>query len=219
MNMGPLAQLAHIRRRRRELSSELEIWRQFEKWEETCVPSYCHRNWLAAYVSWRRLFKAVDLARKYGRPGPILDFGASVGELGQLLNAGGAYHVIEQQDAPAEYLHRSLPAAVRQTLETAPKSFYATVFALDALEHNETYEDLLALLSTMLADNGVLVISGPTENMLYRLGRKMAGYEAHYHVTDIAAIERAASNRLRLKARRTVPMGIPLFRLSVWERL
>jgi 2-polyprenyl-3-methyl-5-hydroxy-6-metoxy-1,4-benzoquinol methylase len=218
MTMEMLRRIQHMRQRRRALSQELDVWRRFDVWEESCVPSYCHSNWLAAFISWQRLFKAVELARRYGRPGPVLDFGASVGELGQLLSHDVDYHYIEQDDAPATYLQRALPHAVRRTLEGAPENAYAVVFALDALEHNENYPDLLAILASKLSKDGVLILSGPTENLLYRLGRKIAGFNAHYHVTNINLIEDAAASRLVVKKRRTVPFGVPLFRLSVWVR-
>ncbi len=216
--MEVLRQVKHMRQRRRALSQALDVWRRFDEWEESCVPSYCHSNWLAALISWRRLFKAVELTRSYGRPGPVLDFGASVGELGQLLSCATDYHFVEQDDAPAEYLQQAIPRAVRHTLEGAPEGAYAVVFALDALEHNENYPDILEILTTKLARDGILVLSGPTENLLYRLGRKIAGFNAHYHVTNIAMIEHAAAGLLVLKTRRTVPYGLPLFRLSVWAR-
>jgi 2-polyprenyl-3-methyl-5-hydroxy-6-metoxy-1,4-benzoquinol methylase len=216
--MEMLRQVKHMRQRRRALSQELDVWRRFDVWEESCVPSYCHSNWLAAFISWHRLFKAVELARRYACPGPVLDFGASVGELGQLLSRGIDYHFIEQDDAPATYLQGALPRAVRHTLEGASEGAYAVVFALDALEHNENYPDLLAVLASKLAKDGVLILSGPTENLLYRLGRKIAGFSAHYHVTNISMIEQAAASSLVLKTRHTVPYGVPLFRLSAWVR-
>ena len=216
--MEVLRQVKHMWQRRRALSQALDVWRRFDVWEESCVPSYCHSNWLAAFISWRRLFKAVELARRYGRPGPVLDFGASVGELGQLLSRAIDYHFVEQDDAPAKYLQRAIPRAVRHTLEGAPEGAYAVVFALDSLEHNENYPDLLRVLISKLAKDGVLILSGPTENLLYRLGRKIAGFSAHYHVTNITMIEHAAASRLVLKTRHTVPYGVPLFRLSAWVR-
>lgn len=216
--MEVLRQVKHMWQRRRALSQALDVWRRFDVWEESCVPSYCHSNWLAAFISWHRLFKAVELARRYGRPGPVLDFGASVGELGQLLSRAIDYHFVEQDDAPAKYLQRAIPRAVRHTLEGAPEGAYAVVFALDSLEHNENYPDLLRVLISKLAKDGVLILSGPTENLLYRLGRKIAGFSAHYHVTNITMIEHAAASRLVLKTRHTVPYGVPLFRLSAWVR-
>jgi hypothetical protein len=209
--------IQYMRARRKDLAASLSIWTEFERWEETCVPSYCHPNVLAAWVSWSRLFSAVALARKLGAKGPVLDFGASIGELGRLVDPSWSYHFIEQDDLPARYLEETQPTAIRQTLDTAPANFYGCVMALDSLEHNEDYELLLERLAGKLGPHGCLIISGPTENPLYRLGRRIAGFDAHYHVTNISMIESAAARRFELRERVRVPLGLPLFNVSGWS--
>ena len=72
-----LARLRHMRERRKALAEQVNAFADFETWKETCVPSYCHPNLAAAYVSWRRLFAAIDLANAHTGWGPVLDFGAS----------------------------------------------------------------------------------------------------------------------------------------------
>ena len=210
--------LSHMRVRRQALQRELRVWQNFKEWEETCVPSYCHPNVLAAYVSWARLFAAVDMARRNGGAGPVLDFGSSTGELGRLLPADWAYHFVEQEEAPAAYLRKNFPQAVQQTLEGAPAGKYGCVFALDSLEHNEDYPRLIDILASKLAPGGIFVLSGPTENALYKLGRRIAGFDAHYHVSNIDKIESAMSRVLAARAHRTLPFGVPLFKLSVWSK-
>lgn len=208
---------AHVRARRRHLASQLGVWRQFAQWEETCVPSYCHPNPAAAAVSWWRLFAAAELASRFVRGGPVLDFGAATGELAYLLPASWEYHFVEQQENAATYLAGQHPAAVRHTLDDVAPGRYAAVFALDSLEHNRDFEPLLARLAAALRPDGVLVLSGPTESALYRLGRRIAGFDAHYHETDIWHIEEAAARLLDRRAVRGLPPLVPLFRISVWS--
>jgi SAM-dependent methyltransferase len=210
--------VSHMRTRRRALQSELRVWQEFKLWEETCIPSYCHPNWLAAYVSWSRLFASVALARQAGASGPVLDFGSSTGELGRLLPADWEYHFIEQEAAPAGYLQKTLPAARRQTLDEAPSGHYGCVFALDSLEHNEDFPQLIERLAAKLAPGGRFVLSGPTENLFYRLGRRIAGFDAHYHVSNIDRIEAAMERTLSVRARQRLPWAVPLFKLSVWSK-
>jgi SAM-dependent methyltransferase len=214
----PKRLLHHAAQRRREISANLSVWSEFEIWEESCVPSYCHPNPLAAWVSWLRLFRAEALARSEGATGPVLDFGASIGELGRLIDPRRGYFFIEQDERPAEFLSKSLPHAVRTTLKDASPSGFGCIFALDSLEHNEDFEEILAQLATKLIPGGLIIISGPTENILYRLGRKIAGFDADYHVTNIQRIEASASRMLDFRRRTTVPMGLPLFRISAWSR-
>lgn len=215
-----LTQLNHIRARRADLRRDIDVVHSFEAWEESCVPSYCHPNWLAAYVSWIRLFRAAELARTIvPAPARILDFGSSVGELGHLVSEGGAgYDFVENDQHSADYLVSRLPRARRVTLEDAPEGGYDQLFAIDSLEHNENYAELLEVLAGKLAPGGVLILSGPTENRLYRLGRRIAGFDGHYHETTIYAIEAVAERLLARRAVRQVLPVAPLFRISAWAR-
>jgi hypothetical protein len=65
---------------------------------------------------------------------------------------------------------------------------------------------------------GQLLVSGPTENFLYRIGRTIAGFTGEQHVTNIYAIEKVLAERLERVAIITSPFGVPLFRLSVWQK-
>ena len=103
--------LQTVRRRRAELREALDIDRMFSELEESCVPSYCHPNRLAAAVAWARLSIARDLYRRYAVPGPILDFGAASGELLRLLDTRDDLHFVEENEGLAELLARGLPAA------------------------------------------------------------------------------------------------------------
>lgn len=214
-----IAQLKHIQKRRADLRRDIDVVDTFEKWEESCVPSYCHSNWLAAYISWVRLFHAADLARSYAPHAPrILDFGSSVGELGHLVSMRGeGYDFIESDDHSAAYLASRLEAARRVSLQDAPEAAYDLVFAIDSLEHNSDYAQLLETLTGKLAPGGFLILSGPTENALYRFGRRIAGFDGHYHETTIYEIERAASQLLTRREVRSVLPVAPLFRISAWS--
>ena len=214
-----LESIRHIGRRRGDLRSAIE-YENLDRWEESCVPSYCHPNILAAGVSWLRLFAALKLAERL-RPDPVrvLDFGSSVGEVGHLLPARSIrYDFIERDDVAAEFLLSRLRGANRQTLESAAGESYDWVFAIDSLEHNNNYAELLQTLSAKLAPGGIFILSGPTENALYRLGRRVAGFNSHYHVTTVYHIEAAAGWGLQRVGLRTVPFGVPLFRISGWTK-
>src|SRR5213593_60078 len=212
--------IQHIRKRRDDLRAGLD-YENLSQWEESCVPSYCHPNIFAAGVSWVRLFSALGLAKRIRpNPGRVLDFGSSVGEIGQLLpDQRIQYDFIERDDAAVEFLLSRLSRAHRRTLDSAPDGTYDWVFAIDSLEHNNNFAELLGALSAKLAPGGVFIISGPTENGLYRLGRRIAGFNSHYHLTTIYHIEGAAvANNLTRVGLTTTPFGIPLFRISGWTR-
>ena len=203
--------LRHIIERRAALES-IDVVQEFASWEESCVPSYVHRNPLAAFVAWWRLFRAVDLANRYAPGRRALDFGSSVGELAKLI-PHAEYEFVESHDAAAAIASKH---GTRRTLETL--GTYDWIFALDSLEHNENYPELLVKLSDHLSSDGVLILSGPTENWLYRFGRKISGFSGHYHTTNIYAIEESARKVLQCVCVSKIIPGMSLFRLSVWAR-
>jgi hypothetical protein len=210
--------IAHVMARRRALRARFDVARQLEQLEETCVLSYLHRNPAAAAVAWWRLFAAARFHRRYAAPGPVLDFGAACGELRHLLPPAVPYDFVEADPEMARVLAELHPTATRRILAELPADRYAAVFALDSLEHNLDVGTLLDRLVASLAPGAVLILSGPTENRLYRLGRRLAGFTGLSHVTTIHHIEAAVAARLNLVHRRNVPLGLPLFSVSTWAR-
>jgi hypothetical protein len=207
-----------IRHRRATLMRELDVPTRFAELEESCVPSYCHANRLAAGMAWLRLFVAREQFIHSGRRGPILDFGAATGELFHVLGGGDGYHFIEENETLARTVVGSIPGAVRQRLGALPRDTFGTVFALDALEHNHDVEAIVERLMPALRPDGRIIVSGPTESPFYRLGRRIAGFGGHYHATTIYHIERALGDRLVRLGVRRIPPVLPLFRISVWRR-
>lgn len=208
----------HIQERRRLLKKDLMAVDQPGIWDESCLPSYAHPNVLAAWVAWRRLVAAAAAFQKWGGGTPVLDFGSSSGELFPFLGINGEdYHFVEHDPRLAGLLAAAIPRAVPQALSHLPPRRYAAVFALDSLEHNLDFESLCRCLLNSLAPGGVLVVSGPTENALYRWGRRIAGFSGHYHRTNIHTIEVVLKKLGKRLMRRAVPFGVPLFQLSVWS--
>ncbi|WP_158930671.1 bifunctional 2-polyprenyl-6-hydroxyphenol methylase/3-demethylubiquinol 3-O-methyltransferase UbiG [Acidisphaera sp. S103] len=211
-----MSAIAHIFTRRRELKQRFDVARQMTEIEETCIPSYLHPNLAAAAVAWARLFAAARLHRRFAPAGPVLDFGAASGELAYILPPGTAYDFVEMDEGMARSLTEYNPNAGRHSLEELKPGHYAAVFALDSLEHNDDVDSIVDQICPALGSKGVLILSGPTENALYRLGRRIAGFSGAYHKTTIYDIERKIAQRLRLVSRRTLPVGIPLFSVSCW---
>ena len=199
------------------LAQRFDVARQMRTIEETCIPSYLHPNLAAAGVAWALLFAAARLYHRFAPPGPVLDFGAASGELAHVLPAGTPYEFVEADEAMARALLDSNPGAVRHALQTLDPGRYAAVLALDSLEHNDDVGALLDRLRPALRPDGVLILSGPTENALYRLGRRLAGFSAAYHKTTIHHIERDTAARFALAHGQTVPPGMPLFSVFCWR--
>ena len=206
-----------IKRRRDELRRRFDLAREFEQLEESCVPSYVHSNPLAAWTAWRRLQVAAELYAAYAPAGPVLDFGSATGELCGLLKLRGDYCFVESNDVLAKALLDTHRAARRTALDALGKQTFSAIFALDSLEHNEDVEPALDALLGALRPGGVFILSGPTENWIYKLGRRLAGFNGHYHHQTIYDIEKKVQSRAVLSKRRIIPLQVPLFSITVWR--
>lgn len=206
-----------ILERRNALKNHFDVAKQFETIEESCIPSYAHPNPLAAWVSWLRLQQAAALYRKWAPSGDILDFGSATGEIFHLIEPKGEYWFVEENDLLVGAMRSWVPNPHRTDIDELASKRFAAIFALDSLEHNKRIESLIAKLQASLVEEGVMILSGPTENFLYRLGRRLARFDGHYHFQTIWDIEAKVSTTMELLERRLVPIGIPLFSLSAWR--
>ncbi|MBF0614670.1 MAG: class I SAM-dependent methyltransferase [Magnetococcales bacterium] len=213
-----LKSILHIRQRREILLHTFDVQRDFARLAESCIPSYANPNILIASGFWWRLFAASRLAGELTTGSPVLDFGAAVGELAHLLPSEVEYQFMEIDPWLANTLQTLVPRATSTSLEQAVPGSFQTIFALDSLEHNHHPDRLLARLAQLLAPGGSLILSGPTENFLYRLGRRLAGYPDHYHHFTIDQLEQLANRYFACQTTLTGPLWLPLFRISKWQK-
>jgi len=173
----------------RELQ-ELKARFTFHELEETAIPSYTHRLAPIRYGFLRRLQVALALQRRHlssagdSSRGRVLDFGCGSGLMTLALHRSGL-SPIRCDIRPAF----CLPAAQAcSTALNASEDFagFAGCVALDVLEHLPETE--LHSFMTAFRPGTLLVVSGPTENWLYRLGRRLAGFKGGYHQRNIYAI-------------------------------
>lgn len=213
-----ISAIQHVIDRRRILNRRFDVAAQFEEIEETCIPSYLHGNVLAAAVAWGRLFAAGRHYRRHAPAGPVLDFGCGPAEIVHLLGRNLDYGFIEQSEPLVRMVAENKPDAKRYRLENLPDGHFAAILALDSLEHNDDIVAMIARLRQALRPDGALIVSGPTENVIYRFGRRLAGFSGHYHHQTIYDIEAAIGTGMRRIAASVVPVGLPLFRVSTWSR-
>jgi hypothetical protein len=79
----------------------------------------------------------------------------------------------------------------------------------------------LSELLALLKQGGQLIVSGPTENILYRIGRKIAGpeYSGAYHERGIAEIKNELTRIARIESIATLYWPIPLFEIFTAKKL
>ena len=216
MSIGKKLQL--IKRRRKSLRERVDVWGKLKELHDSCIPSYCHPNLAASSVAWLRLFRAAKIYNNFRSGGDVLDFGSGTGELAQVLQGDFEYNYVEMDETQVAILKQDLPEALRHTADTLPKDKFAFIFALDSLEHNDNYPELIDRMVGSLTADGVLLVSGPTENFIYKIGRKIAGFTGDQHVTNIYEIEKVLAAKLENITITVSPFGLPLFRLSAWRK-
>ncbi|MCG2611242.1 methyltransferase domain-containing protein [Flavobacterium sp. SM15] len=178
---------------------------------EAALPAYAHKNPVIDHIFWKRLKLASDFISKNCKPGgKVLDFGCGTGVFSyDLASKGFELTSLDLDLKPVELLKTKIqfPASINFIqgdffhLEFEPNSFDAIV-ALDVLEHIPLNElpAYLDKFNKLLKQDGYIVISGPTENILYKIGRKLAGndFTGHYHETTIARIKEVFVSKFKV---------------------
>ncbi len=190
--------------------------------DEAAFPAYAHRNPIIDRIFWGRL-AAVERFLATRPVETVLDFGCGSGVMSYIVS-GFAGRVVATDIEPAAFnlmqaavrFPRNIVFATASQLaeETYQRSFDA-IIALDVLEHIQNLSDVLRQFEKLLKPGGVVVISGPTENALYRFGRRLAGerFTGDYHVSNIGRIEAECLRHGHVKPVATLYPVLPLFKI------
>lgn len=166
---------------------------------EMAIPSYLHRNPAMRAMAWGRVAVLARRLRVHARArrlDRVLDFGCGSGVL--LSDAAAiAEDVVGVDLVPraAELLvQRRNLSNVRilspERMSKLEPGSVDVVIAGEVLEHVEPLEPTARALGELLRPDGVFLVSLPTENALYQLGRRWAGFSGHYHHDNAASIDR-----------------------------
>ena len=185
--------------------------------ESNASPSYLHANPLVPWLFWKRLDVVAGLLQAgTARYDCGVDFGCGLGVL--LPTLSGMTRQVYATDlllGPARrltsMLHLENVAFIEPDALPASLPPLDYVVSTDVLEHVEDLDATLHVLGDALKPGGKLVISGPTENALYKIGRVLVGFggKGDYHLTNIHHIHDRvcdASMGFRMDARRVLPL-------------
>lgn len=190
--------------------------------DEAGFPAYSHPNPIINRVFWQRMHRAMNHIERSAPHENILDFGCGSGVMLPFL-AMHSRHVtaIDIDLLPLERVKGHIPLAANVEVLDAKvtpiarlgTNSYDLIIALDVLEHVDDLPGTLSQLMNLLKPGGQLVVSGPTENLLYRIGRKLAGpeYSGEYHERGIAEIRRELRRIARIEHIATLYHPAPLF--------
>jgi 2-polyprenyl-3-methyl-5-hydroxy-6-metoxy-1,4-benzoquinol methylase len=192
--------------------------------DEQGIPAYLHPNPLARWLFWKRLQVCFqEILEMQGER--CLDFGCGSGIMLPILSQK-FQEVIGVDIVPQvtkQHLNKmeqygwvnKQNISILPSLENLshPDNSFDLILALDVLEHVEDLDEVLGLFDSGLKRSGVLLVSGPTENTLYKLGRAItgAGYSVYYHVRSIYDIQQAMRNYFDVRVIRQLVFPLTLF--------
>ena len=194
--------------------------------DEAGFPAYSHRNPLINWLFWQRLHTAMKYIESHAPYEQVLDFGCGSGVMLSFLSQHSQHVTAMDIDlVPLERVKKYIPLAENILVLDAiqvpvsrltPKTF-DLINALDVLEHVHDLPRTLSDLLNLLKPGGQLVVSGPTENILYQIGRKLAGpeYSGDYHERGIGEIKRELARMARVRQIATLYWPVPLFEIFV----
>jgi 2-polyprenyl-3-methyl-5-hydroxy-6-metoxy-1,4-benzoquinol methylase len=190
--------------------------------DEMAIPSYLHRNPALRWMAWRRvevIARHLAKAVKAGERGTaVMDYGCGTGVLlEECSRAADRVWGVDLVLDSARLLVREW-GLERVTLLTPPEAAAQVpdgsldaIVAAEVLEHIEPLEPALDQFHRWLKPGGRLLVSLPTENRLYQLGRKLAGFSGHYHHANAATIDPIiTSHGFRRDALSKIPLGGPM---------
>ena len=190
--------------------------------DEAGFPAYSHRNPLINWLFWQRLRVVMDYIETDAPYEHVLDFGCGSGvTLPFLCGISARITAMDIDLLPFERVsrQRKFPAnltvhdANQVTLKDLPKATFDLIVATDVLEHVDDISGTLTDMQALLRPGGQIVISGPTENILYKIGRMLAGpeYSGDYHERGILEVRDMLAEQMELIHIATLYWPVPLF--------
>jgi 2-polyprenyl-3-methyl-5-hydroxy-6-metoxy-1,4-benzoquinol methylase len=194
--------------------------------DEAGFPAYSHPNPLINWLFWQRLHTAMRYIEDHAPYQKVLDFGCGSGVMLSFLAQHSQNVAAMDIDlVPLERVKKYIPLAQniqvldahQVSISQLPSKSFDLINALDVLEHVDDLPRTLSQLLNLLKPGGRLVVSGPTENILYQIGRKLAGpeYSGDYHERGIAEIKRELARLAQVRQIATLYWPIPLFEIFV----
>lgn len=202
----------------RKVLAESELGRM----DEAGFPAYSHPNPLINWLFWQRLRVVMNYIEQDAPYEHVLDFGCGSGvmlpflcEISTRVTAMDIdllpfERVSSQQAFPANL---TVHDAREVTLKDLPQTSFDLIVATDVLEHVDDLPGTLADMQALLRPGGQIVISGPTENIFYKIGRALAGpeYSGDYHERGILEVRKILAEKMGVIHIATLYWPVPLF--------
>lgn len=187
--------------------------------DSMAIPSFLHPNPLVRWLVWRR-YEVIGSFCDFQAGESVLEFGCGPGFFLSELSARGCR--IMALDLFPQYAMdlcsiSGISASFPNTLQAIGDRSVNTIIAAQVMEHIENPAEYYAEFRRVLAKGGRLLVSLPTENLLYKAGRIFAGFmgKGDYHVSDMKILLRKADTAgFRMAGRAVIPSPLmPLYKV------
>lgn len=185
--------------------------------DEQGLPSYLNPNPLMRWLVWKRVEIVIESIHKYAPYQNVLDFGCGYGVFLPFLNLHSqttfAYDpIIDKVKAACQgYQWKNISFISDLDDLILNRTSLDLILAIEVLEHIENIEEISSIFASLLSPNGHLLVAGPTENWIYKIGRRLAGYSGDYHVQNIYDNTQVLAKRFKIKKIATLVPGLPFF--------
>jgi len=189
------------------------------QYDEQALPSYINPNPLMQFLFWERIFSVINYLSKIEKFYICLDFGCGMGPMIPYLieNTELLFALDLDTSLLKEIGEKEDWKGVKYIKNLNEINKYAEkiglILALDVLEHVDDLVLVLLDFHRLLSKDGFLVISGPTENFIYKIGRKLANYSGDYHVRNIYDVKHESKKYFQLVTQRTLFKPLPFFEI------
>jgi len=184
---------------------------------EMAIPSYLNKNPFIRALFWRRydvVYRLADLKSNM----TVCEFGCGIGAFLPTLSAETEkVYAVDLFPQYAQALARRLvfDATFAKDMSQIPDGSLDLIIAVEVMEHLNDPEGYTHRFAEKLKPDGRLIMSGPTESWLYKLGRFLVGYNKYhdYHEYNVYQLRRIiAENGFALQETIRYPSPLlPLF--------
>ena len=162
---------------------------------EMAIPSYLNQNPLIRSIFWWRYDHVYKLA-KLSPEMTVCEFGCGIGVfLPMLAHETAMVYAIDLFPQYAQELAKEFDLNIKfsRSLDIVPDNSLDILFAVEVLEHLDDLDAGIQLIAQKLKPGGRLIMSGPTESLLYKTGRFLVGYNKYheYHRNNVYDIKQA----------------------------
>ena len=157
--------------------------------DSMAIPSFLHWNPVIRKLVWQRYVEIAKLCNFLSGE-EILEFGCGAGLFFPEIHSN--HCTITGVDIYPQFANRlcsklNIPANVHENFSRVNSNSVDTVIASEVFEHLDNPESHINSIQRVLKQDGKLIISLPTENALYKLGKTIAGFrkKEDYHVSTL----------------------------------